>query len=398
MRTLVKFIALIIIINAVINTTKDFIHFEDGNLSEEPITGTTYYVATTGSNKNEGTSSSEPLSSISAAIEKMEPGDGVIISEGTFTEKITISKSGISGKPIIIRAKGNVIIDGQDGGGTLLTIAKKSSYINIEGLTFKNLNAVEAKGICLKAGCNHIQISGCYFENIQTPEPSKKYNTANAVYFEGSGETEDTAIDNITIKSCTLKNIGAGWSEAISVDGNCSNIILDGITATAPDVKSNICICICGHDPRTNRNLNVNRPRHVTVTNCNIKDCVSPYGNDAYCIYVDGAYDVTITGNTVASSEGGIEIGAEHETTTFKGRDTEKVVVEKNTIDHCKTAIYIGGFNDKTCGYAYDVTVSENKFSSSGDILLDKCDQVTLSGVDSSKVNHTSRTGKYNID
>ena len=42
--------------------------------------------------------------------------------------------------------------------------------------------------------------------------------------------------------------------------------------------------------------------------------------------------------------------------------------------------MYIGGFKDDGCGYAYDVTVTGNTVSNSGDIILDKCNQVTLSG------------------
>lgn len=362
------------------------------------IVGTTYYVAKDGSDENEGTKES-PFKTITMAVTKMEPGDGVIVKEGTYHEKITVSKKGTRDKTFTIKGEGNVVIDGQGGGGTLLTIAEGASYISIEGLTFKNLNEVDARGVCVEAASNHIQFLGCYFENIKTPHPSHKYNTANAIYLHGSGKTEEATIDNVLIKGGGAKNIGAGWSEVYSVDGNCTNVVLDGITVEAPDVMSNIAICICGHDKDTNSNPEVNRPRHVTVKNCKVSGCRSPYGDDAYGVYGDGVYDLLIYNNIISSSEGGIEIGAEHETSTFKGRDTEKVVVEKNKIVDCKKAIYVGGFNDKM-GYAYDVTLKDNEISNSGKVTLDKCKKVTLSNntLNGSEVKKTHRAEEVEIN
>ena len=345
----------------------------------QTITGDTYYVSSSGSDSNTGKSESEALGSISTGIEKLQPGDGLIIEAGTYSEKISISKQGESGKPIILRAKGDVIFDGNGGGGSLLTVKSDAKYVNIEGITFKDLNANEARGICLKSGCKNINILNCNFDNIKTPNPDHKYNTANAIYFEGSGSTREKAIDNIIIKNCTMKNICAGWSEGISIDGNCTNITVDGVTATAPDVKSNIAICVCGHDSGTNSNNNVNRPEHVQIINCNVSDCVSPYGEDSYGIYVDGGYDVRISGNTVTKSEGGIEVGAENKAEgDYEGRETEKIVVQSNTVTDCKEAMYIGGYDPDNLGTAKDITVTGNTFTNCGNITLGNCINVTI--------------------
>lgn len=349
----------------------------------QTITGDTYYVSNSGSDSNSGESESSALHSISAGIEKLKPGDGLIIKAGTYNYNgtISISKKGEEGKPIIIRADGEVIFDGNGRGGNLFTVRSGASYINIEGITFKNLNANEARGICLKSGCNNINILNCNFDNIKTPNPAHKYNTANAIYFEGSGSTRDKAIDHIIIKNCTMKNICAGWSEGISIDGNCTNITVDGVTATAPDVKSNIAICVCGHDSGTNSNPNVNRPEHIKITNCNVSDCVSPYGDDSYGIYVDGGYDVTISNNTVTKSEGGIEVGAENKAEgDYKGSETEKIVVQNNTLTDCKEAMYIGGYDKSNLGTVKDVTVTGNTFTKCGSITFGNCVNVKVTG------------------
>ncbi|MBN1972915.1 MAG: ankyrin repeat domain-containing protein [Sedimentisphaerales bacterium] len=64
-----------------------------------------YYVATNGGNDNPGTLKS-PFSSITFAIEIAEPGDTIIVRGGTYvcTQTVHIDKSGLSGKPILIKA------------------------------------------------------------------------------------------------------------------------------------------------------------------------------------------------------------------------------------------------------------------------------------------------------
>ena len=358
----------------------------------QTITGDTYYASSTGSATNSGESESEPLT-LSEGIKKLKPGDGLIIAQGTYTDKITISKQGEEGKPIIIRADGEVVFDGKGGGGTLLKVSSDAKYVNIEGITFKNLEALETRAIYLEHSCNNINILDCNFEDIKANPPTSEDSAANAIYFEGSGSTREKAIDHVIIQNCTLKNICAGYSEAISIDGNCTNIILDGITATAPDVKSNIAICVCGHDENTNPgHPEVNRPEHVQIINCNVSDCVSPYGQDSYGIYVDGGYDVKIIGNTVTNSEGGIEVGAEKKSEkAFKERETESIIVQNNTVDECKKAMQIGGWDGK--GTVSDVQVTGNTFSKSGNIELSKRKNITIKGntLNGSKITYSSK-------
>ncbi len=344
------------------------------------ITGDTYYISATGSDTNSGTTASEPLASFDEAFKKLKPGDGLIIASGTYTKHLTINKQGESGKPIIIRADGEVVFDGKGGGGTLLKVSSDAKYVNIEGITFKNLKALETRAIYLEHSCNNINILDCKFEDIKANPSTSEDSAGNAIYFEGSGSTREHAINNIVVQNCTMKNICAGYSEGISIDGNCTNIILDGITATAPDVKSNIAICVCGHDKGTNPgHPEVNRPEHIQIINCNVSDCVSPYGQDSYGIYVDGGYDVKIIGNTVKSCEGGIEAGAETHSDSYNERETEAIVVQNNIVEDCKKhAMYIGGYDGN--GTSINVQVTGNTFTNCGKIMVGKCKDVTIKG------------------
>ena len=367
----------------------------------QTITGDTYYVSNSGSDSNSGESESSALHSISAGIEKLKPGDGLIIKAGTYNYNgtLSISKKGEEGKPIIIRAEGEVIFDGNGRGGNLFTVREGASYINIEGITFKNLNAKETRAIYLHQACNNINILNCNFENIKTTRPTSEDGAANAIYFEGSGSTRDKAIDHIIIKNCTMKNIFFFFCEGISIDGNCTNITIDGVTATSPDGNSNIAICVCGNDSGTNSHKEVNRPEHVRIVNCNISDCKSAYDDTAYGIYVDGGYDVTISNNTVSSSAGGIEVGAEKESDAFSGRETEHIIVQNNNIINCKPAMNIGGYDDDNSATVKDVTVTGNTFEKSGSIFLGRCSDVTITGnqLNGTKIEYDGKKTRKNI-
>ena len=352
---------------------------------EEPSkTGKTYYVSKDGSDSNSGLEESKPLKKIQTGINKLNAGDKLIIKAGTYKEKLSIKNTGSKDKPITITTSGTVKIDGDKKGGILLKVKSGAKYVTIKNLTFQNLRGKEARGISLEPNTKNITIETCNFTNITCPKPSK--DTANAIYFDGSGKSDGTAIEQIIIKNCKLSKVCPGWSEGISVDGNCKSITIDGVTSTADGAKTNIAICICGNDKETNSVNSVNRPRGVIVKNCNVSGCKSPYGQDAYGIYVDGAYDVTIESNTVSNSEGGIEVGSEKKNSSFSGKETQNVTVQNNTINNCLRGMYIGGDKEESkSGYAYNITVNNNTLNNCGKgtkyeiVTFDRCNKVSFS-------------------
>ena len=347
--------------------------------------GNTYYVSKDGSDSNSGKEESKPFKTIQKGVDQLKAGDKLVIKAGTYKEKINVKKSGTKEKPIAITTKGKVKIDGEGKGGILLTVKSGTTYVSINGITFQNLNGNEARGVSIEPNTKHIAVYQCDFINIKCPNPSKESNTANAIYLEGSGKSEDKAIDYVTIKECKLSKVNPGWSEGISVDCNCKNITIDKVTSVADGEKTNIAICICGNDNETNSEKSVNRPRNVVVKNCNVSGCKSPYGDTAYGIYVDGAYNVTIENNTVVASEGGIEVGSEKKNSHFDNKETQKITVKNNTIKNCPWGMYIGGYSeDSGCGYAYDVTITGNKITECGKkdksemITFDRCKKVSF--------------------
>ena len=78
-------------------------------------TGTTYYVdGKHGDDGNSGTSLSDPLKTIGAAVRRVRAGDTVLIRKGLYKESPLIARSGTDGNPITFGSYGDgeVIVDG----------------------------------------------------------------------------------------------------------------------------------------------------------------------------------------------------------------------------------------------------------------------------------------------
>ena len=86
----------------------------------------TYYVAKNGSDSNNGSSGS-PWATISKAASTAGPGDTVNIAAGTYSEGVTLSKTGTSGSPIVFVGTGNPVIAGN------VTIS--GAYITLSSVT-----------------------------------------------------------------------------------------------------------------------------------------------------------------------------------------------------------------------------------------------------------------------
>ena len=384
----------------------DFTGADKYFVQEPKITGTTYYVSVkNGNNSNPGTKE-KPFKTIEHGIDTVKAGDALIILSGTYKENnLEINKSATSDKWITIKADNNVYIDGNGGGGTLLDIESNSKYIYISGINFQNLSKNDSKGIYFHKSSSNVVINDCKFSNIKCPkwkDPGEN-DTANAIFFEGSGNSEKSAINHITIQYCELENILSGYSEGISVDGNCSNINILNVKVTADtNNRTNIGICLCGNYG-TSSNKTLDRPRHVNILECEINNAKSAYDSSAYGIYVDGGYDVNIENNVIKNSNGGIEVGAEKNSSAFNSsnnRETQKVTIKDNEISDCKVGTYIGAdYEASNTGTVNNVVAYHNTYTGCGTkdeaiIQIDKSNDVTFGGSKTDQKNIINNTKK----
>ncbi|MBK8504808.1 MAG: T9SS type A sorting domain-containing protein [Saprospiraceae bacterium] len=302
------------------------------------LTASTYYVSEMGNDTNPGTNS-EPWASIQFAIDSASAGDTIAILAGTYYERVSFSRSGVAGMPIILRnAPGAAaIIDGTGTGGqdALIEIVNQS-FIEIRGLQLTNNIGADAQGILVAGNCQGIIISNNNISQISfTSNPSAEIEPdSNAQPIIILGLDADNAITGLLIEGNNVHDCITGYSEGIAVNGN-----VDGFEIVNNKVSNmtNIGIDIIGGEGTASAN---DQARNGLVKDNNVQNCVSPYATAAG-IYVDGGADIVIESNLVTQCQWGIEIGCENPTVEASG-----IVVKNNFIyDNDDAAIAVGGYD-----------------------------------------------------
>jgi dienelactone hydrolase len=104
------------------------------------LAGNVYYVSASGSDSNNGASTSQPLKTITAALATAVNGDIIYVMGGTYAETVSITQSGITlsaygnEKPVI---DGNTTLPGIDDGALLYVEGNDNT---ISGFEIKNSN------------------------------------------------------------------------------------------------------------------------------------------------------------------------------------------------------------------------------------------------------------------
>ncbi len=99
----------------------------------------TYFLSPSGVDSNAGTSASSPWKTFNFAVPQLQPGDTLILMDGTYTKSVTghlsiVGKNGSSSQPITIRAQ-NQRLAHLDGDGVTVTMRiDNSSYLVFDGL------------------------------------------------------------------------------------------------------------------------------------------------------------------------------------------------------------------------------------------------------------------------
>ncbi|PYV76876.1 MAG: hypothetical protein DMG97_03175 [Acidobacteria bacterium] len=164
-----------------------------------------YYVnVSTGNDSNPG-SSSEPWKTIQRAANTVERGATVIVSTGTYDERVQITRSGSKDFPITYRTQGTVIM----GGFTII-----ASYVRIRGFEITNsrTSLPDSTGVFIYG--DHNEISNCYIHDI--------LNDGGVVVFGGSGANPTVTNNNLVKNNLIVRARLVG----IQVDGQ--NNVIEG--------------------------------------------------------------------------------------------------------------------------------------------------------------------------
>ncbi|MCR5009193.1 MAG: DUF1565 domain-containing protein [Oribacterium sp.] len=369
---------------------------------------TDLYVSPDGDDDNTG-NIQRPLKTIQAALDIVKPGQTIYLRNGTYSGKNTFMSSGLPDKPISIKRynkeKAKVTLD-KDEEGAIFDI-NGNSYINIEELDIGSSSAQSVHGVMMTAGAHHINILNNEIHDIKTTHPDDgNKGEANAILLLGEGSDPQSSISHVVISNNYIHDNINGWSENISVAGNCEyvsvndNLICDN-TNIGIDFYGNAGYCPV---------LDYDQPRNCEALRNRVSNCVSTYA-DCAGIYVDGGKYILISDNTVYDCPYGIEVGSEEWCSNFKDYEVTKdynncqntCVVQLNhnvLYNNHACSIKIGGYtNDSSTGYVVRVSVCNNKLTHNGnanssyncEIALEKCDDVTISAND---ITHSTNDGQ----
>lgn len=353
-----------------------------------PESSHTYYVSVEGNDNWKGTKK-RPFRNINTAVKVLKPGDTLYIRKGVYAEEVYIGAkvSGTRGKYITICAYPgeNVNISGIKLKAPTLLCIDGASYLKVKNLNLCYAEGKYACGIRVTSGTHHVELSGNYIHDINV---KKNNQSANAILL--FGENLKKSIHHVTIKENRCSNNMTGWSECISVTGNCTNIdVLDN------ELKNNGNIGIdlsgnYGYCSEPSKDF----PRHCRVSGNTVIGSVSKIAT-SYGIYVDGGQFIRIENNVVKKSGGGIEIGAEQKPLLYK-YSTSDIIVKNNTLTgNLENAIAVGGYK-KNLGWVKKVKILNNKCKNNGVgncmLILSKCNGVCIKG--NSFINTYGKTRK----
>ena len=312
---------------------------------------TTYYVATTGSDSANGTSTSTPFATLQKAADVAGAGDTVLVRGGTYQQIVEISKSGTSGNEITFDAypgsgtRETVILDGKmqlppgnwvDGSTDRTPYGQKLGFIwtpmvRISGsyIQFKNMQIINGRGVGVwvqrpgSGAYNHhvtledllienhrrqtLRISLCEYITVERVEVALSGTYAPFArpgsYGNWSGALRANDADNVDFIDCICRE---NWGEGMDC-AKCDSITFTGCTAydnwrmnlyinRATNVTADSCL-LYYTDNTEFAGLDGHNPPNVYLQNEQGKAANEPPIENVIvrnCIAINGGYNVNI--------------------------------------------------------------------------------------------------------
>lgn len=314
--------------------------------------GPTYWVATDGDDLAPGTSE-EPWATLQKAADTVPAGASVYVRGGTYAQRVEFHVSGEPGRPITFApaADETVVLDGS----SLEVPAEQSAMIEIDSERYITIQGFEITGyesdvsgrvpigILVTGAADHIRLEGNFLHDLGTTFEGRNGGDAHGIGVFGTAS--DHPIEGIEIVDNELANLTLGSSEALVVNGNVKDFLIEG---NRVHDTNNIGIDVIGFEG-TAPDPTVDQARDGIVRANEVWN-VDSYGNPAYGhdrsadgIYVDGGRDILIEGNVVHDINIGIELASEH-----AGRATRNITARNNVVyDATAIGIAIGGYDSR---------------------------------------------------
>ncbi len=313
----------------------------------------TYYVnAATGNDITGDGSSNKPFKSIAKGVQVAQfynSGNTVLVAPGVYNETNEIYIY----RPITLKNNGSteIIVDATIRGTTTfknILYILNTGNVTVEGFTFANNIGNGCKGIyilstaAITSAMNNITIKNCSVENIGwisnnlSARPPNNTIATNAIKVEG--RSGSYAITNLTLLNNNIEQCATGWGEAVTITGNVNGFTVQGNHVF--DI-ANIGIDIAGNYLNTSTPSAVNQARNGLIISNQVYNCMSKIANSAG-IYLDGAINCRVEKNEVFQCGVGISVGGEQPlgagATALGGHVINNNEIYRNVI----TGAYIG--------------------------------------------------------
>lgn len=337
--------------------------------------GQEFWVSPDGDDGASG-SSDDPWATLQHAVDASEPGTTVIVSGGTYEQLLTIDRSGEPGRPVsVVAAPGEQPV--LDGSG-LDVPAGQSGMIEIDGQHDVVIEGLEITGyrsdvsgevpigVFLTGESRDVRLAGLTIHDMGTSFDGRNGGDAHGIAVYGTSPVQ--SISGIEIVDSELYELSLGSSEALVLNGNVKDFLVEG---NQVHDTNNIGIDVIGFEGTT-PDPSVDQARDGIIRGnevWNIDSRGNPaYGDDrsADGIYVDGGRDVLVEGNVIHDVNIGIELASEH-----AGRATRNITVRNNLVyDTTAIGLAIGGY-DRRRGSTENCTLVNNTVvRSAGPALL----------------------------
>jgi len=334
---------------------------------------TTYYVSTTGSNSNDGLTTTTAWRNIQYAANHVIAGDTVQVLGGVYNETVNIPASGSAtagyitfqnypGQTPIVDGTGLSIPGGQYG---LFNLASQS-YVIIQGFEIRNYKSTAKNlvpvGVWVTGAGSYLQLLNNHIHDIVVTASGCNANALGVAFY---GTQAPASLNNITISGNELDHLKTGCSESLTLDGNVDTFT---VTNNLIHDNNNIGISVIGFEG-VSPNSAYDQARNGTVT-LNTVYNISSTGNPSYAkncwcadgIYVDGGTTTLIERNLIHNVDIGIEMASEH-----SGRTSSYVTARNNLVYFGNSAgISIGGYANKVGGSDHITIVNNTLFKNDG--------------------------------